>query len=96
MQICVLSAEEAGRIEHWGVWPVCKGHKHISRSAAHKAVADDTHRFVGGADTAIADAGVVTMIVPVNTARIWSPVQCHSEDGKTIMGFRSWGLKPLR
>lgn len=59
-------------------------------------VVEETHRFVGGADTAIAKAGVVTMIVPVNTSRVWSPVQCHSEDGSAVMGLRTWGLKPLR
>lgn len=94
MSICVLSLEEAGRLEHYGIWPTCKAHRHMKKDDAIAAVSKaETHRFVGGPDTAVE---FVSAIVPVNTDRIWCPVQCHHESGKAIMGMRTWGLKPLR
>jgi hypothetical protein len=94
LAICVLSLEEAGRLEHYGIWPSCKSHRHMSKADAATAVSkDETHRFVGGPDTAVAFASA---IVPVCVDRIWSPVQCHHESGRAIMGMRTWGLKPLR
>lgn len=94
LDVCVLSLEEAGRLENWGIWPTCKAHHHMSKSRAVEAVSKaETHRFVGGPDTKV---GFASAIVEVNTTRIWSPVQCHHESGKAIMGMRTWGLKPLR
>ena len=94
LDICVLSVEEAGRLENYGIWPMCKAHRHMSRNAATDSVlCDETHRFVGGPDTKVA---FVSAIVPVDCSRIWSPVQCHDTDGKAILGFRTWGLKPAR
>jgi hypothetical protein len=94
LDICVLSLEEAGRLEHYGVWPSCKAHHHISGTKALDFVTkDETHRFVGGPDTKIEFASA---IVSVNTTRIWCPVACHHESGKAIMGMRTWGLQPLR
>lgn len=94
MDICVLSEAEAGRLEHYGIWPVCKNHRHVKRQEALDAVArDETHRFVGGPDTKVA---YVSAIMPVNTTRVWCPVQCHNDDGMTLMGMRTWGLRPLR
>lgn len=92
-EICVLSLEEAGRLENWGIWPACKAHLHMKKRKALEAVEAETHRFVGGPDTKVEFASA---IVPVNTTRIWTPVQCHSMDGKTVMGMRTWGLQPLR
>lgn len=94
MDICVLSPEEAGRLENLGIWPQCKAHHHMSRARALAAVtAAETHRFVGGPDTKVAFASA---IVPICVDRIWSPVACHDETGKAIQGFRTWGLQPLR
>jgi len=94
VEICVLSVEEAGRLEHWGVWPSCKAHHHMKLSKAQAAVSDAmTHRFVGGPDTKVDYASA---IVPVDYTRMWSPVACHDETGKAIAGMRSWGLRPIR
>lgn len=92
LDICVLSLEEAGRLEHYGIWPACKAHRHMKKTAALEAIKAETHRFVGGPDTKIEFA---SCIVEVNTTRIWSPVACHDIDGKTIQGMRTWGLQPL-
>ena len=62
--ICVLSAEETGKFEFYGVWPTCKHHKHITRKDAATLIDADTHRYVGGADTAIATP--VSMITECN------------------------------
>jgi hypothetical protein len=53
----------------------------------------ETHRFVGGPDTAIEFASA---IVPTSESRIWEPVACHDWNGKAIQGFRTWGKAPLR
>lgn len=92
-EICILSLEECGRLEHWGIWPTCKAHLHMKKSKAIAAVTAETHRFVGGPDTKVE---YVSAIVPVNTSRVWTPVQCHSVDGKLLLGMRTWGLAPLR
>lgn len=92
-EICILSAEEAGRLEHYGIWPVCKAHRHVKKRDALAAVKTEEFRFVGGPDTKV---GFVSAIVAVNTTRVWSPVACHDETGKSIQGFRTWGLQPLR
>ncbi len=91
----MLSLEEAGRLENYGFWPVCKSglHKHIRKSKALQAVKEETHRFVGGPDTKV---GFVSAIVAVNTSRVWTPVACHDEAGKLVIGLRTWGLQPLR
>lgn len=97
LEICVLSVEEAGRLENYGMWPVCKKHLHVSKGKARKFVeVEETHRFVGGNDTAVRDAGSISMIVATNTSRIWSPVACHDESGKAVMGLRTWGLASTR
>jgi len=85
----VLSATEAGRLEHWNIWPKCKNHWHVKRREALAMIADDTHRFVGGEDTAVAHP--VSMIVPTVCGRMWSP---QSSCG--LQGFKVWGLRRLR
>lgn len=95
LDVCVLSIEEAARLEHWGVWPKCKAHHHIKASKAAAAVEDETHRFVGGPDTEIAEVGSVSMIVPTFINRGWVPVACHGADGKPIRGMRTWGNPPI-
>lgn len=92
MDICILSPEETGRLEHYGIWPTCKAHLHMSKTKAIEAVASETHRFVGGPDTKV---GFASAVVETNTTRIWSPVQCHDATGKAVRGMRTWGLKPL-
>jgi hypothetical protein len=87
----VLSLEETGRLENYGVWPVCRNHRHVPKRDAVKAVEAEEFRFVGGPDTAVA---FVSAIVPVNTSGMWVPVQCHDYDGRKIQGFRTWGIAP--
>ena len=95
VEYCVLSVEEAARLENWGVWPCCrKTHLHINKTKALEMVRAETHRLVGGVDTRVRDA--VTMIVPVAVGRMWRPVQAHNVDGSMIMGFRTWGLERTR
>lgn len=89
--VCVLSLEEAGRLEHYGFWPICRNHQHVKRNAALESVLQETHRFVGGADTKVE---FVSAIVAVNTSRVWTPVQCHDENGSLLLGMRTWGLQP--
>lgn len=91
MDICILSLEEAGRLEHYGIWPACKAHRHMKKQDAFAAVLAETHRFVGGADTQVE---FVSAIVAVNTTRVWSPVQCHDANGRLVLGLRTWGLQP--
>lgn len=88
MKHCVLSSEEAGRLENWGIWPACKAHKHISKEEADKQAASGMMRFVGGRKTRA--NGDVTMVTP-NHIGMWEPVQTTK-----LMGFRTWGLKPAR
>ena len=90
----MLSAEEAGRLEHWGIWPTCKAHRHVKKTEAVRLIVAGTHRQIGGADTAA--PGFVSAVVPLEVGRIWSPVQCHDMTGKTLAGMRTWGLRPLR
>ncbi len=93
LKICVLSQEEAGRLEHWGIWPNCRGHLHIKKSEAELNVANDTHRFVGGEGTKL---GYVSAIVPLPAHSLWQPVQCHDMNGRKVQGFRTWGVLPTR
>ena len=88
--ICVLSVEEAGRLEHWGVWPTCKNHIHIKKREAAEMINAETHRFVGGADTRVLTP--VSMIVPVGLRGAWAPVQARNVDGSAVLGLRVWGL----
>ena len=91
---CLLSDTEAARLEHWGIRPACKAHRHIKKREALEMIQADTHRQVGGEDTHIKTP--ISMIVPVNTTRLWQPVQARNADGSRVMGLRTWGLKPLR
>lgn len=93
MDVCVLSLEEAGRLENWGVWPQCRNHRHIKKREAKELEAANACRFLGGRGTTIGD---VSMVVVLGSRGIWSPVACHGDDGKAIMGFRTWGLQPAR
>ena len=93
MDICVLSVEEAGRLEHWAIWPQCKGHRHMKRSEAIAGVQNGEFRFVGGEGTKITRP--VTMIVPCRVSP-WRPVQAHDETGRRIIGFKVWGVAPAR
>lgn len=90
--ICILSPEEAGRLEHFGIWPACKSHVHVKKSEAAEMIAAETHRFVGGVDTKVHD--YVSMIAPVGEPVMWVPVPCHAADGTMLMGMRTWGNAP--
>lgn len=91
-EVCVLSVEEAAQFEHWSIWPSCrKCHHHIKVHEAEEMIAAETHRYVGGADTMMKDAGKVSMIVPVETGKMWQPVPTSG-----LMGFRTWGLARSR
>jgi hypothetical protein len=107
VKFCLLSVEEAARLEHWSIWPCCyktgkpklnrdekfASHRHISRLEAEMMVSVETHRLVGGADTCVSSAGPITAIVPVNVGGMWSPVAAGLETGEALMGFRTWGLQ---
>ena len=93
LDFCVLSREEAGRLENWGIWPTCKSHRHIKKIAGLAAVEASTHRFVGGPDTKVK---FISAITPIDCSQLWQPVQCHSEDGAKLAGMRTWGLRPIR
>lgn len=68
--ICLLSPEEAARLEHFGIWPRCKSHKHLKKSEADELINADTHRYVGGSDTRVRTP--VTMIVAcITNERVW-------------------------
>ena len=96
-EVCVLSVEEAARFEHWSVWPSCrKCHHHIKVREAEAMIAAETHRYVGGNDTTMKDAGKVSMIVPVETGKMWVPVPAGNSDGSRLMGMRTWGLARSR
>jgi hypothetical protein len=96
MTYCVLSIEETARLENYGIFPVCRAHRHVKRAEAEDCIAKETHRFVGGANTAVNKIGVHSMITEVNTSRIWTPVACHAYNGRPIQGMRTWGLSPAR
>jgi hypothetical protein len=93
LSVCVLSSEEAGRLENYGIWPTCKAHLHWNKEKAVAAVEADTHRFVGGPDTAV---DFVSAIVMASESRLWEPVACHDLNGRAIQGMRTWGKTPLR
>lgn len=89
----MLSATEAGRLEHWGIWPSCKKHRHVKQRVALAGAQAGLYRFLGGEDTEVkTPVSMVTLV----SIRQWTPVQAHSADGKTVLGLRTWGLKPAR
>ena len=90
--VCLLSREEAARLEIYSIWPTCKSHRHCTRREALDGVATDELRWVGGSDTKV--AGPVSMVVPVSQVNGWQPVPCHDEHGRLVMGFRVWGNTP--
>ena len=93
MDICLLSFEEAGRLEHYGVWPACKSHRHIGKEEAAYGAANGAYRFLGGSGTLI--AGPVSMVVSVRST-MWKPVVTSMPDGTKLLGMRTWGLKPQK
>ena len=91
--VCVLSLEEAGRLENWGIWPTCKAHRHVKNREAQEAAKAGLVRFLGGLGTKILDP--VSMVVPV-AVQMWQPVACHNVDGSSLHGMRTWGLPSTR
>jgi hypothetical protein len=91
LDICVLSDNEAGRLEHYGVWPTCKAHLHISPNEAKRMIENGEARFIGGHGTKVSKP--VTMITK-HRITIWTPVSTSMPDGTRLTGFKTWGLKP--
>ena len=89
LDICLLSQNEAARLEHWGIWPHCKSHHHIKKNAALAMIQADTHRFVGGSDTRVTSP--VSMIVALGEPMMWQPVPACNADGSQLLGMRIWG-----
>lgn len=85
--------EEAGRLEHWGIWPKCKDHKHIKKREAREGAEAGLLRFVGGEGTMV--QGPVSMVTTV-AVTIWKPVATARPDGSKLMGMRTWGLASRR
>lgn len=87
--VCLLSLEEAGRLEHWGIWPKCREHPHCSRKKANEGAAAGTYRYLrspgGNPVSAVTDASEPSR---------WSPQQAHNLDGSVVMGFKVWGNAP--
>lgn len=50
MRVCVLSAEEVGRLKFYGYAPCHKSHKHISDKQATKLVEQEKAEIVRGRD----------------------------------------------
>jgi hypothetical protein len=86
--VCVLSAGEAGRLEHWGIWPQCKAHKHIKKREALAGAEAGLYRYLGGPDTEIKSP--VSMVTAVSVS-MWQPVPTAG-----LIGFRTWGLARTR
>lgn len=93
VDVCLLSSQEAGRFEHWGIWPKCKGHRHLKRDAALAGALAGEYRFIGGEGTQV--PGPVSMVTKTRVS-MWKPVQAHNEDGSAVIGLRTWGLAPQR
>ena len=93
MGVCVLSANEAGRLEHYGIWPQCKNHLHVNKRSAAARVTEGACRHVGGEG---AEVGEQASMITLNRVTIWQPVQAHMEDGRAVIGLRTWGLKARR
>ena len=86
---CVLSVEEAARLEVYSSWPICREHYHVKKRVALEMLTAETHRLVGGADTKVLHP--VSMLVPVSLGRQWRPVPTCQ-----LQGFKTWGLAPSR
>ena len=69
--VCVLSRQETGQIENYGIWPKCKHHKHVKLKKAATLVATDMYRSVGGEHTAVKTP--VSMITEcTNNTYVWA------------------------
>jgi hypothetical protein len=84
LDVCVLSAEEAGRLEHWGIWPTCKAHHHIKKREAVEGAAAGLVRYLGGEGTKIQ---YPVSMVTATRIDIWQPVPTAG-----VIGLRTWGL----
>lgn len=84
--------EEAALLEKNSVWPQCTNHHHCTKREAEQGIATDEFRWVGGKDTCI--SGFVSMIVPTGDPVMWQPVACHGENGRALIGMRTWGAPP--
>jgi hypothetical protein len=90
MDICVLSSTEAGRLENYGLFPVCKAHRHITKKAAIEGAESGVLRFlmVGLTDDT---KKPVSMVTKAGEVSMWQPVPCRNTDGSALMGLRVWG-----
>lgn len=89
MKICMLSVEEAGRLENYGQWPVCKGHLHASKKEVDKLLSSGAVRWVGGEGTCVETPVSMVTLVKV---KLWQPVPSRDESGAALLGMRTWGL----
>jgi len=85
LSVCILSQEEAGRLEHWRIWPVCKAHRHCSRKIADAEAKAGDARYLDGPD-----GSPLSMIVPVGPS-MWTPVGTSTLSGVKLQGMRVWG-----
>ncbi len=80
----MLSAEEAGRLEHYGILPTCESHLHFSGKEAAQLTRTGAVRWVGGKDTCVQSP--VSMVTLVRVKQ-WQPVPTAG-----LLGLRVWGL----
>ena len=86
MSVCILSVAEAGRLEHWKIWPRCIEHRHCSRKEADERAAAGLVRFLDGPN-----GRPLSMVTPAGEVAMWQPVQARMEDGTAVIGLRVWG-----
>ena len=89
LSVCVLSSAEAGRLEHWKIWPRCREHLHCSRRVANAGAEAGLYRYLNGPD-----GTPVSMVTAALEPARWSPQQAHNLDGSVIIGFKVWGNAP--
>lgn len=94
MGFCVLSVEETARLERYRIFPACRGHQHVSKLRAQQMLQEETHRLVGGNDTAVGD-DVCTALVEV-PVRAWEPVAAKPGEDCASGGLRTWGNAPSK
>lgn len=86
MSVCILSAAEAGQLEHWKCWPRCIAHRHCSRATADEKARAGEYRYLNGPN-----GTPLSMVTPARVAEDWVPVQARAEDGSLVIGLRVWG-----
>jgi hypothetical protein len=70
MDACVLSAEEIGRLRHYGISPNHDEHHHISASEAIAGILDDTYELIEHEGRVFVTRARLYFIRPVKSAGI--------------------------